>query len=173
MIDFEREVERHRPEIYKAALRLTRDVDDAEDLTQDALVRAQRAYATFDGGNFRAWVVRIVGNLFINDYKARQRHPVVYMDARVAERVYDDEANDAAACLVAEELGDEVWTALKTIPTIFARPVLMIDVAGVSYDAFALAEGIPVGTVRSRLSRGRVQLRKLLAAYAESQGYFR
>ena len=171
---FERMAEEVFPSLHGTALRLTRNAEDASDLTQEALVRAFDAFDRFDGRNFKAWILRIATNLYINRYRKQQRtglatsldeeeaiEPVAPAEAVPDRQIFDD------------LLGEEVEKALDNVPEVFRLTVLLSDIQGLSYDEVAEITEVPVGTVRSRLARGRAILRKELMEYAQREGYLR
>ncbi|HEY3355494.1 MAG TPA: sigma-70 family RNA polymerase sigma factor [Polyangia bacterium] len=171
---FERETLPHLRELYAAALRMARNPSEAEDLVQEAYLHAYAAWPRFvPGTNARAWLFRILTNGFINTYRARGR------DARVGEdrllgAFYSDEAVAAAADperrLTESELDDEVAAALAALPPDFRAAVVLADLHDFSYREICELLGIPVGTVMSRLHRGRRLLMERLAPYARRQG---
>ncbi len=169
---FERMAEDVFPSLYGTALRLTRSPEDASDLSQEALVRAYEAFDRFDGRNFKAWMLRILTNLYINRYRKIQRtgttssldeedaaEPVAPADEAPDRQVFDG------------MLGAEVEEALAKVPDVFRTAVILSDIEGMSYDEVAEATEVPVGTVRSRLARGRAILRRELEEFAREQGY--
>lgn len=171
---FERQAEKVFPSVYGTALRLTRDRDDASDLTQEALVRAYDAYERFDGRNFKAWLLRILTNLYINRYRRQKRtgtaasldqeemaEPAAAPDAAPDRQIFDD------------LLGSEIEAALEKVPENFRIAVLLSDLEGMSYDEVAEITEVPVGTVRSRIARGRAILRTELERYARQEGYIK
>lgn len=178
--DFAAQAMGYAPQLYATALRMTRNRSDAEDLVQETFLRGFRSFHTFtEGTNLRAWLFRIMTNLFINSYRARQRRPVEsdladVEDLYLYRRLGDFET--AAAGLSAEEqffdlfTDDEVKGALEDLPENFRLPVLLADVEGFAYKEIAEILDIPVGTVMSRLHRGRKQMQRALYAYAESRG---
>ncbi|CAN5496746.1 sigma-70 family RNA polymerase sigma factor [soil metagenome] len=171
---FERQAERIYPSIFGTALRLTRSRDEAEDLAQEAIVRAYEAYDRFDGNNFKAWMLRIVTNLYINRYRQRQRSPISgSLDEEGAYEPVADEAETPDRALFDEEVGAEIETALESLPDDFRMAVVLSDIEGLTYQEIADAVGVPIGTVRSRLARGRSMLRKQLETYARKEGYLR
>lgn len=171
---FERQAERIYPSIFGTALRLTRSRDEAEDLAQEAIVRAYEAYDRFDGNNFKAWMLRIVTNLYINRYRQRQRSPVSgSLDDEGAIEPMADESGTPDRALFDEEVGAEIETALENLPDDFRMAVILSDIEGLTYQEIADAVGVPIGTVRSRLARGRSMLRKQLETYARREGYLR
>lgn len=172
---FQRQAEDAYPSIFGTALRLTRDREEAEDLAQEAIVRAYEAYSRFDGQNFKAWILRILTNLYINKYRRRKRTGLVvslddedksYEPAGPAEFSPDRVVFD-------EMLGAEVEEALAQVPDVFKIAVILSDLQGLSYDEIALATDVPVGTVRSRIARGRAILRRELERFALQEGYIK
>lgn len=160
--------------IYGTALRLTRSRDDASDLTQEALVRAYEAFGRFDGQNFKAWILRILTNLYINRYRKKRREgtPGSLDDENVIEPASDDDV--ATERVVFDDLlGQEVEEALSKLPEAFRTAVLLVDIEGLSYEEIAEITQVPVGTVRSRIARGRAMLRNELAAFAKAEGYIK
>jgi RNA polymerase sigma-70 factor, ECF subfamily len=165
------------PQLYSAALRMTRSPSDAEDLVQEAYLRAYRSFHTFaDGTNLRAWLFRILTNAYINTYRSRQRRPQeVELDDIEDFYLYRHLAT-AAAGLSAEDTlfemftDDEVKAALEELPENFRIPVLLADVEDFSYKEIAEMLDIPIGTVMSRLHRGRKAMQKRLIDYATSRG---
>jgi RNA polymerase sigma-70 factor (ECF subfamily) len=171
---FERQAERIFPSVFGTALRLTRSREEAEDLTQEAIVRAYDAYERFDGSNFKAWMLRIVTNLYINKYRQRQRGPQMgsLEDEGVAEPI-SAESEVPDRVLFDETLGAEIEEALASVPIDFRTAVILSDIEGLSYQEIADATTVPVGTVRSRLARGRSMMRKALEQYALREGYIK
>lgn len=168
---FERYAESVFPSVFGTALRLTRSREEAEDLCQEAIVRAYEAFDRFDGTNFKAWLLRIVTNLYINKYRRQQRGPHMgsldedgAVEPTAAETVLPDRA------LFDEALGAEVEEALSKVPADFRITVILSDIEGLSYQEIADATDVPIGTVRSRLARGRALLRNALAEYAIREG---
>lgn len=168
---FERQAERAFPSIFGTALRLTRSREEAEDLAQEAIVRAYEAYDRFDGSNFKAWILRIVTNLYINRYRQRQRNPQLgSLDEDAVAEPAADELETPDRILFDEMLGQEVEAALAKVPSDFRVAVVLSDIEGLSYQEIADATDVPIGTVRSRLARGRAMLRRMLRSYAEKEG---
>ena len=166
------------PQLYSAALRMTRNGADAEDLVQETYLRAYRSYASFEAGtNLRAWLFRILTNTFINTYRAKQRRPIesdladvedLYMYRRIG-------GLNAAAVSAEDQLfelftDDEVRAALEDLPENFRLPVLLADVEDFSYKEIAEILDIPIGTVMSRLHRGRKGMQKRLTEFAQQRG---
>ncbi len=171
---FERMAEEVFPSLFGTALRLTRNREEAQDLSQEALVRAYEAFDRFDGRNFKAWLLRILTNLFINKYRQRQRQGLnSSLDEEQAVEPIAP-AEEAPDRLVFDQmLGAEVEEALAKVPDVFRSAVILSDIEGMSYDEVAEVLGVPVGTVRSRLARGRAVLRRELERYALEQGYLK
>ncbi len=165
-------------EIYNAALRMTRNHDDAEDLAQEVLVRAFSAFHQFKRGtNFKAWLYRILVNTYINQYRRRVRAPKMTswedilpeMEPLLEERPGSQEVQPEAA-LLSRIPDDEVQPALEALPEEFRIAVILSDVEDFSYKEIAEILSIPLGTVRSRIFRGRRLLRKSLGRYAKARG---
>jgi RNA polymerase sigma-70 factor, ECF subfamily len=166
---FEREAIPLLSELYGGALRLTRNPSDAEDLLQETFLRAYRGFASFkEGTNLRAWLYRILTNAFINIYRKRQREPQTVSDSDVEEwYLYDklgaEGAEASAEAQVLDSLPDEdVQEALASLPDQFRLAVLLADVEGFSYKEIAEILDVPIGTVMSRLHRGRRALERRL-----------
>jgi RNA polymerase sigma-70 factor (ECF subfamily) len=171
---FERQAEKVFPSVFGTALRLTRSREEAEDLAQEAIVRAYEAYDRFDGTNFKAWMLRIVTNLYINRYRQRQRGPQLgSLDEEGVVEPMSAESEVPDRILFDNALGSEVETALAKVPEDFRLAVILSDIEGMSYQEIADATGVPIGTVRSRLARGRSMLRKALEEYATREGYLK
>ncbi len=178
--DFAKQAMVFAPQLYAAALRMTRNQSDAEDLVQETFLRGFRSFHTYtEGTNLRAWLFRILTNLFINSYRAKQRRPIEtdladVEDLYLYRRLGSFEA--AAASLSAEDQfmdlfsDTEVKTALEDLPENFRLPVLLADVEGFAYKEIAEMLDIPVGTVMSRLHRGRKAMQRALYEYAEQRG---
>jgi RNA polymerase sigma-70 factor (ECF subfamily) len=168
---FETEVARHLRTLREAARRLTGSVDEADDLVQDAVMRAWTFWDRFEpGSNSRAWLHRILVNTFINAYRKRRRERDLY---RAASEETRREVLTALALRQAERdgLSDEVGAALRSLPTEFRAVVELVDLKDLSYREVASELGCPIGTVMSRLHRGRKQLHGMLADYASAEGY--
>lgn len=171
---FERAVEAIFPSIFSTALRLTRNRDEAQDLTQEAVVRAFQAYDRFDGNNFKAWMLRILTNIFINRYRKEKRGPDIdsIENQPAAENVAAVEG-DPGGELFDNLMGEQVEEALMSLPEEYRTAVLLCDVEGMSYEEIAESLQVPIGTVRSRLARGRAALRTKLLEYATEEGYLK
>ena len=166
--------------LYSAALRMTRNPADAEDLVQETYLRAYRGFGGFkEGTNLKAWLYKILTNTFINTYRAKKRRPdetelddqeefalfrrIGGLEAAAAARTPESEVLDA--------MPDEaVKEALEALPEQFRMAVLLADVEGFSYKEIAEIMDVPVGTVMSRLHRGRRQLQARLMDYARERG---
>ena len=173
--EFERLVREHERDIFNAALRMTGDPADAEDVAQEALMKAYGAFDRFElGTNFRAWVLRILTNTYINEFRRRRRTP----DTTVWEnlpreqlgKVSEDGEDNPELALLADALDAEVEEALSEIPEVFREAVVLCDMHEMAYNEIAEALGIPIGTVRSRIARGRGLLQEKLREYAEARG---
>ncbi len=175
---FERDVLPMLPSLYGAAMRLTRNPSDAEDLLQETYLRAYRGFAGFqEGTNLKAWLYRILTNSFINTYRKKQREPQVvegpddldewYLYDRLGGRSVEESAETA----VLDQIPDQgVKDALESLPERFRLPVLLADVEGFSYKEIAEIMDTPIGTVMSRLHRGRKALQKALWDTAKERG---
>jgi RNA polymerase sigma-70 factor (ECF subfamily) len=163
--------------LYAAALRMTRNPSDAEDLVQETYLRAYRGFEGFqEGTNLKAWLYRILTNTFINTYRAKKRRPEQtelddVEDFYLYRRLGGLEAADANRSTESEVLesipDDEVKAALESIPEQFRMAVILADVEGFSYKEIADILDVPIGTVMSRIHRGRRALQKELWEYAE------
>jgi RNA polymerase sigma-70 factor (ECF subfamily) len=174
---FEREALPLMPELYAAAMRLTRNPADAEDLLQEAYLRAYRGFGSFEEGtNLRAWLYRILTNAYINTYRKRQREPqTISADETPEWYLYDQLAEagrePSAEAEVLDSLPDQqVQDALAELPEQFRMAVLLADVEGFSYKEIAEILEIPIGTVMSRLHRGRRALEKRLWDVVRDRG---
>ena len=179
-VDFERQALAHVDSLYGAAYRLTRNPRDAEDLVQDSLLRAYRFWDSFEqDSNCKAWLLRIVTNTFINEYQRKKRSREI-LDAASAEQDATDgvlvhaNAHDKQSperALVERSVSDDVQKALDSLPEDFRTAVILCDMQGLSYKEIAEIMECPVGTVMSRLFRGRKLLAASLRGFAEQEGY--
>lgn len=161
--------------LYGTALRLTRDAAAAEDLVQDTYLKAFRARTRFEAGtNLKAWIFTILQNTWRNRRRDRARARVDY-DSEAVDRAADGGSGAAVAesaetLLMRETLDADLRTALDALPDAFREAVWLRDVEGLSYQDIAGALAVPIGTVMSRISRGRKQLHDRLVARREGQG---
>jgi RNA polymerase sigma-70 factor (ECF subfamily) len=177
---FAEEAMQYAPSLFSTALRMTRNAADAEDLVQETYLKAYRGFPNFEEGtNLRAWLFRILTNTYINAYRAKQRRPdetdleevedlYLYrrlgaLEAALASRSAEDELMELFT-------DDEVKEALESLPEAFRLAVLLADVEGFSYKEIAEMLDIPIGTVMSRLHRGRKAMHKLLFEFAAERG---
>jgi RNA polymerase sigma-70 factor, ECF subfamily len=176
--EFAQEAMQYAPQLYSAAVRMTRSRTDAEDLVQETYLRAYRGYGNFtEGTNLRAWLFRILTNTFINSYRAKQRR-VQETDLDDVEDLYlykrvsnlDVVSRSAEDTLFELFTDDEVKAALEALPEAFRMPVLLADVEDFSYKEIAEMLDIPIGTVMSRLHRGRKAMQKALLDFATERG---
>jgi len=172
----------HLDAMYGTAYRLARNPRDAEDLVQESLLRAYRFWDTFEkDSNCKAWLLRILTNTFINEYQRRRRQREV-LDAATAEQSATDGVliHEAAVAqrspegvMLDRSVSDDVQRALDALPVDFRTAVVLCDVEGLSYKEIAEVMSCPVGTVMSRLFRGRRLLEAALQQYAIAAGYVR
>jgi RNA polymerase sigma-70 factor (ECF subfamily) len=160
-------------QLYRAALRHTRRPADAEDLVQETMVKAYAGFHRFtDGTNVRAWLFRILTNAWISSYRSAQRRPDEMLAADVAEVWPTAAKNPSAELAVLEAMGDkDVRDALQALPEGQRLTVYYADVEGFRYKEIAEVLGVPLGTVMSRLHRGRANLRAMLVNIAAARGY--
>lgn len=174
--DFERDAMGLMSSLYSAAVRMTRNPADAEDLVQETYLRAYRGYEGFKAGtNLKAWMYRILTNAYLNEYRKKQRRPAE-TDLGAVEDLYlyrrlGPDANRLGRSVEDELAGlfvdHEVKQAVEDLPDHYRIPVLLADVEGFAYAEIAEILDVPIGTVMSRLHRGRKQLQKRLYSYAE------
>jgi len=166
---FEALVRRHGPAIYRMAYRMTGSEVDAEDLTQDAFLEALRAFAKFQPGtHFDRWVYRIMTRTFIDSVRWRRRHPAISLD-RPEIRPPVEPGDNPDVAVTRAETSQQVHRALATLPREFRQAIVLVDLEGLSYEEAARAMACAVGTVRSRLHRGRSLLRLRLRAYVRDK----
>ena len=176
--NFERDAMQYAPQLYSAALRMTRNPADAEDVVQETFLKAYRAYDSYtEGTNLKAWLYRILTNTYINKYRKAQRRPSevelgelqdLYLYKRLGES--SGASQSAEADMLDEFVDTDVIEALESLPETFRFPVLLADVDGFSYKEIAEMLDIPIGTVMSRLHRGRKALQKKLWDVAQEHG---
>ena len=175
---FERDAMQYLDQLYGAAMRMTRNPTDAEDLVQETYMKAFAAFASFtDGTNLKAWLFRILTNTYINIYRKKQRQPYQTGTDDLSDWQIADAASHTSRGLRSAEaealdrLADtDVVEALAEVPEDFRMAVYLADVEGFSYKEIAEIMDTPVGTVMSRLHRGRKLLRELLEDYAIERG---
>ena len=168
------------PALYSAALRMTHNPADAEDLVQETYLKAYRSFASFtEGTNLKAWLYRILTNTYINAYRAKQRRPIesdlddvedLYLYRRLGAIEQANAGRSAEEALMDMFTEGEVRGALDALPENFRMPVYLADVEGFSYKEIADILEIPIGTVMSRLHRGRKAMQKALYEYVTEQG---
>jgi RNA polymerase sigma-70 factor, ECF subfamily len=170
--DFERDVLPVMGQLYPAAFRMTKNTSDAEDLVQETVAKAYAKFHQFrPGTNLRAWLHRILANTFINDYRKRRREPATTLatdlggDWTGVDRLGPPARSAEAEAL--DRLADsDILRALRDLPEDFRMAIYLADIEGYPYREVAEMMGTPIGTVMSRLHRGRGKLREKLAGYA-------
>ncbi len=175
--DFNDEIIPHLDALYNFGLRLTSDPNDAEDLVQDTIVKAYRFFSSYEKGtNAKAWLFRILKNSYINNYRKKAKKPQevdydevsTFYETIRAERT---ETSDLEDKMFRELIDDDLSRALDKIPEDFRTVVLLCDVEDFTYEEIANMLDVPIGTIRSRLHRGRNLLKAELIEYAAKRGY--
>ncbi|MGF1671503.1 MAG: sigma-70 family RNA polymerase sigma factor [Balneolaceae bacterium] len=175
--DFNDEILPHLDALYNFGLRLTTDPNDAEDLVQDTIVKAFRFFNSYEKGtNAKAWLFRILKNSYINSYRKKSNKPqeidydevATFYETIRAERT---ETSDLEDQMFRELIDDDLTRALEEIPEDFRTVVLLCDVEDFTYEEIANMLDVPIGTIRSRLHRGRNLLKAQLMDYAKKRGF--
>jgi RNA polymerase sigma-70 factor, ECF subfamily len=173
---FERDVLPYLGQLYPAAMRMTRNSSDAEDLVQETSAKAYACFHQFQPDtNLRAWLHRIMANTFINGCRKKSREPLCTLgaDFRDESRVSTDPLRPSARSAEAEALDrladSDILAALRDLPETFRVAIYLADIEGYSYREIAQMTGVPIGTVMSRLHRGRAKLRRKLTAHAPAR----
>ena len=175
--NFELEAIPHMKLLYNYALRMTGDQLEADDLLQDTYLRAFRFFHKFEKGtNCKAWLFRIMKNCYINKYRKNKKEPAK-VDYEDVQNFYDSirsevvDPNDLEFKVFSNLLDDDLMNALNSLQDDYKTVVILCDLEGLSYEEIAEFLDCPIGTVRSRLHRGRKILQKKLVEYAKSRGY--
>jgi RNA polymerase sigma-70 factor (ECF subfamily) len=175
--EFEQEAIPHMDILYNYALRMTSSPDDAADLVQETFLKAFRFWDKYEKGtNIRAWLFRILKNSFINKYRKETKEPET-VDYNEIQNFYNTikadwaDPNDLQDKIFGGLLEDDVARALEALPEEFRTVVILCDIEGLSYEEIAEFVDCPIGTVRSRLHRGRKILRDMLVDYARKHGF--
>lgn len=175
--DFNDEIIPHLDALYNFALRLTSDPNDSEDLVQDTVVKAYRFFGSYEKGtNAKAWLFRILKNSYINNYRKKSKKPQqvdydevsTFYETVRAERTDTSDLEDK---MYRELMDDDITGALEQLPEDFRTVVLLCDVEGFTYEEIANMLDVPIGTIRSRLHRGRNLLKAQLMEYAQKRGF--
>lgn len=164
-------VEKHQKYVYNLAYRMTGNLEEARDLTQEAFVRAFRHFDRFDPAtSFERWIYRIIANLYIDTVRRKGRRREESLDAPIPtangpmERVVPDEAANPAAIMEQTQLDGEIQAALERLPAQYRLAVILCDIQGFSYEEISYMLRCSLGTVRSRIHRGRRMMREALSA---------
>ena len=174
---FEREALPHTDLLYNYALRMTNNPADAQDLVQETYLKAYRFWDKYEQGtNIRAWLFRILKNSYINRYRKESKEPETvdfddFQNYYTAVRDERTDSGDLRESLFSNLLEDDVSKAIADLPDDFRTVVILCDIEGLTYEEIAGFVDCPLGTVRSRLHRGRKLLRQRLLRYAKDRGY--
>jgi len=179
--DFEAGVLAQLDSLYRTALRMTNKPQEAEDLVQETMLKAFRFSDSYQRGtNLRAWLFRILNTSAINRYRKQASHPMTtslpegeefYLYNRIRDLSGQELNMGAEEEVLSKYLDEDVYKALSDLPPNFRMPIILADIEGLSYKEIAEALQIPIGTVMSRISRGRRQLQRSLWEYAKERGY--
>jgi RNA polymerase sigma-70 factor (ECF subfamily) len=179
--DFEAGVLAQLDSLYRTALRMTNNPQEAEDLVQETMLKAFRFSDSYQRGtNLRAWLFRILNTSAINRYRKQASHPMTtslpegeefYLYNRIRDLSGQELTAGAEDEVLSQYLDEDVYKALSDLPPNFRMPIILADIEGLSYKEIAEALQIPIGTVMSRISRGRRQLQRSLWEYAKERGY--
>jgi RNA polymerase sigma-70 factor (ECF subfamily) len=177
---FEDEALPHLDALYSMAIRLARNPDDANDLLQETVLRAYRFFHQFESGtNCRAWMLTILFNNFRNGYRKSTREQPASSADEFERKVeteslrLDPAGSNPEALLAGQGMDGEVETALASLPDEFRQAVLLVDVEELSYQEVSGVLNVAIGTIKSRVSRGRAMLRERLTGFAKEQGIIR
>jgi RNA polymerase sigma-70 factor, ECF subfamily len=175
--EFEVEALPHADLLYNYALRMTNNAADADDLVQETFLKAFRFWEKYEKGtNIRAWLFRIMKNSYINRYRRESKEPDT-VDYEEVQNFYNTirdttaDSGDSQESMFGRLLDDDVATAIAHLPEDFRTVVILCDIEGLTYEEIAEFLAVPLGTVRSRLHRGRSLLRAELINYAKERGY--
>lgn len=178
--DFERDALQYSRQLYSAAMRMARNPADAEDLVQETFLKAYRAYDSFEEGtNLKAWLYRILTNTYINKYRKDSRRPGevdlsdvedLYLYRRLGSEDTAEAARTTEDRVLDGLVESDIKAAVEELPETFRMPVLLADLEGFSYKEIAEILDIPIGTVMSRLHRGRKAMQKRLWEFAGNRG---
>lgn len=175
--DFEEEIIPHLDALYNFALRLSSNSNDARDLVQDTILRAYRFFNSYEKGtNAKAWLFRISKNSYINDYRKKSRLPDMVGYGEISSffeflRAERTDTTDMEDRIFRQLIGDDISNALEELQDKYHIVILLCDLEDFSYEEISNMLDIPIGTVRSRLHRGRNLLKAQLKDYAEKRGY--
>jgi len=179
--DFEAGVLAQLDSLYRTALRLTHNQQEAEDLVQETMLKAFRFSKSYTPGtNLRAWLFRILNTSAINRYRKQATHPATtplpegedfYLYNRISDMSGQELSAGAEEEVLSKYLDEDVFNALNSLPLNFRMPIILADIEGMTYKEIAETLQIPIGTVMSRISRARRQLQQSLWQYAKDKGY--
>jgi RNA polymerase sigma-70 factor (ECF subfamily) len=168
---FQQLVEDYQATLFNAAVRILGDHDAAADATQEAFISAHRALDGFRGGSFRAWLLRIVTNACYDQLRRNRRRPTSSLEALLVGEgvhpVFTDRAVDPERHIFRDDLGRALQRGLDRLTPEQRTAIVLSDIQGLSYPEVATIEGVPVGTVKSRISRGRARLRDYLLSQSD------